>query len=174
MSVTIRPWRSSRYLYRNIHRPPPSISTYLRNARFLSTSQNPLIPKYVQQMQDPSKLFLKRSDIFAQRHLGPSPEEEDEMIQALDPPASSLDDFITSSLPANIRAKQPLTLHEDKPGPRGEFSPGNVGLSEANIKRRLTNLAEQNKVTRSLIGCGYYSSWRPRKVVHDKLPTMNW
>ena len=51
---------------------------------------------------------LDASDWFARRHIGPSPDERDEMLQAIG--ASSLDALVDEAIPASIRHKAPLSL----------------------------------------------------------------
>jgi len=51
---------------------------------------------------------LDASDWFARRHIGPSPDERDEMLQAVGAP--TLDALMDEAIPSSIRLKKPLAL----------------------------------------------------------------
>jgi glycine dehydrogenase len=83
--------------------------------------------------------FLKPTDTFVHRHIGPTPDDIQEMLSTLGLP--SLDALINATIPGDIRLQRPLTL-----GPhRGEHE----------VLVRLRALAGQNKVFRSFIGMVY-------------------
>src|SRR5207237_965015 len=89
--------------------------------------------------------ILKPTDSFVHRHIGPNPDDIQEMLSILGLP--SLDALIDATIPADIRLRRPLTL-----GPhRGEHE----------VLARLRALAGQNKVFRSFIGMGYYDCITP-------------
>ncbi len=81
---------------------------------------------------------------FARRHIGPSPDERDAMLQAIG--AASLDALIDEAIPASIRLDRPLDL------PPAE--------TEHQYLRRLTQVARGNKTFRSYIGLGYHDTSR--------------
>ncbi len=72
---------------------------------------------------------LDASDWFARRHIGPSPDERAEMLEAVGAP--SLDALMDEAIPASIRLKKPLSL------PPAE--------SEHQYLHRLGHLAHRNK-----------------------------
>ena len=74
------------------------------------------------------------NDRFARRHIGPSPDERDAMLQAVGAP--SLDALIDEAVPASIRLDKPLNL------PPAE--------TEQQFLRRLTRVARGNRTFRSL------------------------
>ena len=51
---------------------------------------------------------LDASDWFARRHIGPSPEDRDRMLETIGTP--SLDALIDETIPASIRLQGPLNL----------------------------------------------------------------
>ena len=75
-------------------------------------------------------------DFANRRHIGPSPEEMAEMLDAVG--AADLDALIDQTIPANIRQAQPLDF--GKP------------LSERELLHRMKETASKNKVLTSLIG----------------------
>jgi glycine dehydrogenase len=101
---------------------------------------------------------LDASDWFARRHIGPSPDERDQMLQAVGAP--TLDALMDEAIPASIRLEAPLTL------PPAE--------SEHQYLHRLGHLAHRNKVFRSYIGLGYYDTVTPSVILRMVLENPGW
>ena len=101
---------------------------------------------------------LDVSDWFARRHIGPSPDERDQMLQAVGAP--TLDALMDEALPASIRLKAPLSL------PPAE--------SEHQYLDRLGQLAHRNRVFRSYIGLGYYDTFTPSVILRMVLENPGW
>src|SRR5438093_1413847 len=102
--------------------------------------------------------ILKPTDTFVHRHIGPNPDDIQEMLSTLGLP--SLDALIDATIPADIRLRRPLTL-----GPhRGEHE----------VLTRLRALAGQNKVFRSFIGMGYYDCITPPVIQRNILENPGW
>jgi len=101
---------------------------------------------------------LDASDSFARRHIGPSPDERDEMLAAVG--ASSLDALMDEAIPASIRLTAPLSL------PPAE--------SEDQYLNRLGHLAHRNKVFRSYIGLGYYDTFTPSVILRMVMENPGW
>src|SRR5207253_5356455 len=102
--------------------------------------------------------ILKPTDTFVHRHIGPNPDDIQEMLSTLGLP--SLDALIDATIPADIRLRRPLTL-----GPhRGEHE----------VLARLRALAGQNKVFRSYIGMGYYDCITPPVIQRNILENPSW
>src|SRR5437773_182566 len=104
--------------------------------------------------------ILKPTDTFVHRHIGPNPDDIQEMLSTLGLP--SLDALIDATIPADIRLRRPLTLgphrgehevlarlralagrsHGGRRGhahvpwhrPRKTFLPRGTGLSSANTR----------------------------------------
>jgi glycine dehydrogenase len=101
---------------------------------------------------------LDASDWFARRHIGPSPDERDAMLQAVGAP--SLDALIDEAIPASIRLHTPLAL------PPAE--------SEHQYLERLAHLAHRNKVFRSYIGLGYHDTLTPSVILRMVMENPGW
>jgi len=101
---------------------------------------------------------LDASDWFATRHIGPSPDERDRMLETVG--AASLDALMDEAIPASIRLEQPLNL------PAAE--------SEHEYLRRLTAVARRNKVFRSYIGLGYHDTITPSVILRMVMENPGW
>lgn len=101
---------------------------------------------------------LQNQDEFINRHLGPSPNEIEEMLAAVG--AQTLDQFVESTVPANILIDDALDL----PAP----------VSEANTLKRLRELAGNNQVNKSYIGMGYYGTHVPQVIQRNVLENPGW
>ena len=101
---------------------------------------------------------LDATDWFAPRHIGPSTDERDAMLQAIG--ASSLDALIDEAIPSSIRLTQPLRL------PPAE--------SEHQYLRRLADVASRNKVFRSYIGLGYHDTITPSVILRMVMENPGW
>jgi glycine dehydrogenase len=101
---------------------------------------------------------LDANDWFAPRHIGPSPDERDDMLEAIG--AASLDALIDATIPAAIRLTKPLNL------PPAE--------SEHQYLRRLTAVARRNKTFRSYIGLGYHDTITPSVIMRMVMENPGW
>ncbi|MGC3980022.1 MAG: aminomethyl-transferring glycine dehydrogenase [Steroidobacteraceae bacterium] len=96
---------------------------------------------------------------FSSRHIGPSPQEIRQMLDAVG--AESMDTLVAETLPDSIRIKQPLST-------MGE------ALSEVEALARLREIAGQNQVFTSLIGQGYYGTLTPLVILRNILENPAW
>src|SRR5688500_6064383 len=101
---------------------------------------------------------LDAYDWFARRHIGPSPDERDAMLEAIG--AASLDALIDEAIPASIRLERTLT----PPPPE----------SEHHYLRRLTRIARRNKTLRSYIGLGYHDTFTPSVILRMVMENPGW
>jgi glycine dehydrogenase len=85
---------------------------------------------------------------FEDRHIGPSQQEQAEMLAALG--VDSLDALTGQAVPAEIQLKEALNLPEP--------------VSEAALLRALEELAGRNRVLKSYIGMGYYDCVTPPPI----------
>jgi glycine dehydrogenase len=92
------------------------------------------------------------------------------MLDALDPPAKSLDEFVKQVLPADILSAKDLRIDEPAQG----HSVGEEGLSESELIARLREIASGNKVMRSYIGCGYAGTRVPEVIKRNVLEGPGW
>lgn len=100
----------------------------------------------------------KHPDQFMQRHLGPTPEEMKEMLDAIG--VSSLDQLIDETVPQQIRT--PKALKENK------------ALSEFEYLQNLKGLAAKNQVFTSNIGQGYYDCITPSVILRNIFENPGW
>ena len=94
---------------------------------------------------------------FAQRHIGPSAEEQRQMLTAVG--YSSLDELTEAALPASASAP-PLDLPP--------------ALAEADALAELRRLAGRNQVLTSMIGLGYYGTSTPAVIRRNVLENPGW
>ena len=101
---------------------------------------------------------LDAHDWFARRHIGPSGEDRDRMLQTIG--AASLEALIDEAIPASIRLERPLNL----PPPE----------SEHHYLRRLGALARRNAAFRSYIGLGYHDTITPSVILRMVMENPGW
>jgi glycine dehydrogenase len=97
-------------------------------------------------------------DQFIRRHIGPRDHEISEMLETVG--ADSMDDFIDSIVPGDIRLKQPLKLPD--------------GLTENEYANLIKEIGKKNKVYRSYIGMGYYGTVLPAVIKRNILENPSW
>src|SRR5467141_634669 len=97
-------------------------------------------------------------DLFQNRHIGPSAEDQGAMLQALG--YDSLDAFIDAVVPADIRLRQPLRTPEAR--------------TEQETLEELRLLAAQNQVFRSYLGMGYHDCVTPTVIQRNVLENPGW
>jgi glycine dehydrogenase len=96
---------------------------------------------------------------FAARHIGPSPQEQREMLAAIG--AGSMEELIKQTVPATIRQGTALA------------SMGHA-RSEVEALDRLRELAQRNEVFTSLIGQGYSGTHTPLVILRNILENPAW
>jgi glycine dehydrogenase len=100
------------------------------------------------------------TDRFASRHIGPSPDERDAMLQAIG--VASLEALIDEVVPASIRLDKPLNL------------PFPAAQTEQEYLRRLGDVASRNRTFRSYIGLGYHDTFTPSVVRRMVFESPGW
>ncbi len=101
---------------------------------------------------------ITSSDRFANRHIGPSAEDVQAMLDTIG--LASLDELIDQTVPENIRRRKPLEL------PAAE--------TEYEFLRKLKELAARNKVFKSYIGQGYYGTITPSVILRNIFHNPGW
>ncbi len=109
-------------------------------------------------MSRPSLIELENHADFIQRHIGPTPDQQTAMAQAIG--YDNLDALIDDTLPAAIRRKTPMDL----PGPR----------TEREVIARLRQVAALNVVNKSYIGAGYHDTCTPAVIQRNVLENPGW
>ncbi|TCL08426.1 glycine dehydrogenase [Shimia isoporae] len=97
-------------------------------------------------------------DFANRRHIGPSPDEMAEMLDALG--VDSLDALIDDTVPDSIRQKESLDFGRP--------------FSERELMRHMRETAAKNKVLTSLIGQGYYGTVTPPAIQRNILENPAW
>ncbi|MGH3409808.1 MAG: glycine dehydrogenase, partial [Streptosporangiaceae bacterium] len=95
---------------------------------------------------------------FSQRHIGPTPAEQERMLAAVG--HGSLDELAAAALPPQIASDGPLSL----PPP----------LSETGVQAELRRLGRKNEVLTSMIGLGYYGTLTPAVIRRNLLENPGW
>ncbi len=101
---------------------------------------------------------MQPAERFAQRHIGPSPEDVQEMLRVVGFP--SLDALIDAAVPSRIRLGKPLSLP--------------VARGESELLAELKTIMSGNKVCRSYIGMGYYDCITPPVIQRNILENPGW
>lgn len=101
---------------------------------------------------------VENSSSFQQRHIGPGPDEVQQMLDVLGLP--SLEDLIDQTVPQAIRQKLSLKLESDR--------------TEYAALAQLKEIASKNQVFRSFIGMGYYGCITPPVIQRNILENPGW
>jgi len=102
------------------------------------------------------KLVL--TEKFVHRHIGPRDKDVKEMLSAIG--VDSLEDLINKTIPQRIRLKEKLDLKEP--------------VTEYQFLADLRELAKKNKIFKSYIGMGYYSTILPPVIQRNILENPGW
>lgn len=97
-------------------------------------------------------------DFANRRHIGPSPNEIDEMLKVVG--VSSLDELIDQTIPESIRQKEPLDFGAPK--------------SERELLWHMRQVAKKNVVYSSMIGQGFYGTITPPAIQRNILENPAW
>ena len=95
---------------------------------------------------------------FIQRHIGPTEEEQTEMLSDLG--LSSIDELVRQVVPDSILLRGQSKLPD--------------GCSEQEALTELKEIAGRNKVKRSLIGQGYYGTITPPVIQRNVFENPAW
>lgn len=109
----------------------------------------------------PTLAALEARDAFAERHIGPSSDEQATMLATLG--YASRAALIDAVIPPAIRRRDGMRL--------GEFT---QPLTEEAALAKLRGIAGQNRVAKSLIGQGYYGTHTPGVILRNILENPAW
>ncbi|MFH0733995.1 MAG: aminomethyl-transferring glycine dehydrogenase [bacterium] len=101
---------------------------------------------------------FKNTDQFVNRHIGSKNDDVDVMLNLLG--IKTLDELIEKTIPEKIRNSDLLNDEE--------------GLSEFEYLLEITKIAKKNKLFRSYIGLGYYSTITPSAIKRNILENPGW
>lgn len=99
-----------------------------------------------------------KTTTFANRHIGVGEKELPLMLKKIG--VNSLDELIDKTIPANIRLKEPLKL-----GP---------AMTEREFATHIGQLAAQNKLYKTYIGCGWYDTATPAVIQRNVFENPVW
>src|SRR6185437_5835867 len=107
-----------------------------------------------------SEIMPEQPDVlpFSRRHIGPSAEEQREMLKVVG--VASLDELLTQTLPTDIRQGAPLDLPP--------------ALTEVEALARARELASRIVPMTSMIGQGYYGTVLPPVIQRNILENPAW
>ncbi|MCU0356032.1 MAG: aminomethyl-transferring glycine dehydrogenase [Cyclobacteriaceae bacterium] len=95
---------------------------------------------------------------FENRHNAPSASEIEAMLKVVK--AGSVDELIDQTVPANIRLKKPLNLPSAQ--------------TEQQFLKSFKGIVSKNKLFKSYIGMGYYSTYTPGVILRNILENPGW
>ena len=98
-------------------------------------------------------------DKFVERHIGMNDQELAQMLQVIG--VKSVEELISQVVPATIRLKQPLNLPAE-------------GMSEYEFMNHIREISRKNKISRSLIGMGYYCTASPAVILRNVFENPAW
>ena len=156
-------------LNRTIARAAPSISRAAVRPFYSSSTEDTRAgdPKL-----DNESIFTPL-DTFPRRHIGPSATSAEQMLQALDPPVKNLDEFVKQVVPASVLSDHDLKVEGPVPE-SGSIPTSEGGYSESQLIARLREIAGENKVYKSYIGCGYAGTRVPEVIKRNILENPAW
>ncbi|MBX9607723.1 MAG: aminomethyl-transferring glycine dehydrogenase [Gammaproteobacteria bacterium] len=106
----------------------------------------------------PSLYDLESRGDFIRRHIGPTRDDVQHMLDALG--LDSLEDLLERAVPASIVSRAPLALTET--------------VSERAILNHLRAMRERNRVNISMIGMGYHGTLMPEVIKRNVLENPGW
>lgn len=101
---------------------------------------------------------LCHQDEFIGRHIGPNPEQTQEMLAVLK--VASLEQLIEKTIPASIRGETTQNLRS--------------AVSEQQALAELRNIAQRNQSFKNYIGLGYHDTYVPPVILRNVLENPGW
>ena len=101
---------------------------------------------------------LEMRDDFASRHIGPTRQDVEAMLEVIGVP--TLEDLLDRTVPASIRHDEPLAL--------------DPALTEREAVETLRAMANRNRPLVSMIGMGYYGTVTPPVVLRNVFEDPAW
>lgn len=95
---------------------------------------------------------------FPMRHIGPSEEEQTQMLHDLE--LKKFSELVDRTVPASIQIKNAIKVETIE--------------SETEVLKKLKTIASQNKVYRSLIGMGFHDTHTPHVILRNVLENPGW
>ncbi|MDA9091860.1 aminomethyl-transferring glycine dehydrogenase [Pelagibacteraceae bacterium] len=95
---------------------------------------------------------------FIARHIGPSKEDQEIMLQAVG--AKSLEELMKNTVPEKILLSEELKVSEP--------------VSENDALKMLKSISKKNEIFRNFIGMGYYNTFTPNVILRNILENPGW
>jgi len=95
---------------------------------------------------------------FKQRHIGPSPNEEKEMLKSIG--VNNLQELVSKTVPENIKSAGDLKLPE--------------AMSEAAYLEHIREIGNKNILAKNFIGQGYYGTHTPSVILRNIFENPGW
>lgn len=99
-----------------------------------------------------------KKDLFINRHIGPSHEEVQKMLKAIN--VASLEQLVTEVVPDDIKLEQ--AVFNDEP------------LTESEMYAHMEELGSKNQCFKNYIGQGYYETVTPAPIIRNVLEDPTW
>ena len=106
----------------------------------------------------PAAVDAERPAPFSRRHIGPSPDDQQRMLESLG--YSSIEELMEAALPEAIRAYDAMDLP--------------AAASEAEVIGELRAIAARNRVMVQMIGLGYHGTHTPAVIRRNVLENPAW
>ena len=113
-------------------------------------------------MTAPSDPSVPAHDAFERRHIGTTPDAQEQMLAALG--HATLDEMLAAAVPATILLDEDARASSTVP----------TGATEPAALEELRALAARNTVRRSLIGLGYHGTHTPAVIQRNVLENPAW
>ena len=95
---------------------------------------------------------------FIARHIGPSYEDQEKMLQTVG--AKSLDDLMKNTVREKILLSEELKVNDP--------------ISENDALKKLKSISKKNEIFRNFIGMGYYNTFTPNVILRNILENPGW
>ena len=111
-------------------------------------------------------------DSFLPRHVGATYSATEDMLQTLDPPVTSMEDFVKQVIPSGILSPRTLEIAHSVIDAKDAYRPP---LTEPAAKKILKAIGSANDISvKSLIGCGYADCHVPEVIKRNVLEDPGW
>ena len=118
------------------------------------------------------KSTVEPHESFLSRHVGATPSAIEDMLKALDPPVSSMRDFVKQVIPPGILSPKDLKIARSNIDTEDAYS---SPLTEPAASKVLQAIGAKNKIhIKSLIGCGYADCHVPQVIKRNVLEEPGW
>ncbi|EPX72727.1 glycine cleavage complex subunit P [Schizosaccharomyces octosporus yFS286] len=118
------------------------------------------------------KNFVPPLDTFSRRHIGPSKDEQEYQLSTLG--YKDFESFLNDVIPQNVRAKE----NNKKHFPSFDFDTHKPhtapNYSESEFGELAENVANKNKLVKTLIGMGYYNVKIPPVIIRNVFENPEW